>query len=650
MWSRDASSTYGLLWDYEGTAGPGYKVYNLATRTVVYSTAAIARPWSFSTYSGPDVQWSTIDHQGTLWGHDYNELVPVLISSGNYGQDPLVVHGLWTMNDQANMTAIVNGVERTTNPNASIRYMEAFKANNGTPVICWSTSWGPSGYLHNDRYCYMFFNGTITSMKPSVVTGVAFQPSQHFIQDEYGDIWNVGHQYEGATKAYFWRVFANGTSPIVGDLHTVTVAEGLPATRPLEGVYGFNPCWHGKRQGGEFVIWWEGQWNNAGTPIYDPGDVNDTFTNGLGSRYYAKINSSTWTVSTVKYFDTNLNLGSRWAEYRNPETPNSNYLLVQYQYPFEEPAATWEMYDLRDGSFTSYQPFFEDWGISVAPDSLFFLDYDLKHEPAIVITDYATTLWWIGFIPSGAITGGVNVGTALAGSVADPPPPQEVTSGGAKVIDLRDGRGDLIILGKTLTLPSSDDDTNHIPVDGSIRFNPLTGWPQLFADGAWTNLGGGGGTAVWSVADQRLLGRTSSGTGPVQQLQIGTGLALSGNTLSYTISETKPPFLTGGHTGTLSSNQKILIGFAPTVVTLSVTNTSARSLVAPTADYRLAIMRKTTGLNPVEIGSFDWTAGNKLAVTTITDPALAELDFVYLEGAAIADGALQDLAFVFRSA
>lgn len=634
MWSRDGSSTYGLLWTYDNSS---YIVYDLSTRTVAYTGADVAMPWSYSTYSGNAI-WTTIDHEGTLWGSDASEATPVLLSSANFGQGPVVAHGLFALNDQPDAAA-----------NVSPRYRHAFKDNNGNPVIFWSTSWGGNGFSHDDRMIYRYTLGDISNLRPSIETGTAFMPSQQFFQDEYGDVWNVGHEFLGATKAYFWRVFANGSSPITGDLHVVST--GMPTQRPLEGDYPpgsyFNPCWNGKRQNGDFIIWWEGQFNDTGTVTYTSGE---NFTNGLGSRYYVRVESTSWTVADVKYFDTNLLLGMRFSEARNPETPNSNYLLLQQNYPWDTPDATWEMYDLRDGSFESYLPYFGDWFSAEQQETFWFLDYDLKSsEPAIVVTDYVSELWWIGFVNSGVINPPVPVTVALAGTVADPAPvPTNILTGG-HVIDVR-GRSDLVILGKSLVLPTSIDDENHSPLDGSIRFNSDTGWPQLYANGAWTDLGGGGGDLVWEVDTNRILGRTSAGVGPVQQLTVGSDLLITANTLSYTVSEEKPPFLTGGHMGTLSANQKVLIGFAPTAVTLSSTNTSARSLVAPIGSYSLAIMRKSTGLAGVQIGSFDWTAGNKLATTTLTDPDLAELDFVYLQGASSADGALANLAFVFRAA
>ncbi len=63
----------------------------------------------------------------------------------------------------------------------------------------------------------------------------------------------------------------------------------------------------------------------------------------------------------------------------------------------------------------------------------------------------------------------------------------------AKVIDLTNSDGDLVIIGRALVLPNSFQDSAPHPLNGSLRFNPSIGAAQLFHDGAWITLGEGGG-------------------------------------------------------------------------------------------------------------------------------------------------------------
>lgn len=62
----------------------------------------------------------------------------------------------------------------------------------------------------------------------------------------------------------------------------------------------------------------------------------------------------------------------------------------------------------------------------------------------------------------------------------------------AKIIDLTQSDGDLIILGRALVLPESATDSQPNPLDGSLRFNPQIGAAQLFVGGFWHTLGGEG--------------------------------------------------------------------------------------------------------------------------------------------------------------
>lgn len=63
----------------------------------------------------------------------------------------------------------------------------------------------------------------------------------------------------------------------------------------------------------------------------------------------------------------------------------------------------------------------------------------------------------------------------------------------AKVIDLTESDGDLVILGRSLVLPSSETDSTPAPLNGAMRFNPTLARPQLFVEGVWITLGAGSG-------------------------------------------------------------------------------------------------------------------------------------------------------------
>ncbi len=63
----------------------------------------------------------------------------------------------------------------------------------------------------------------------------------------------------------------------------------------------------------------------------------------------------------------------------------------------------------------------------------------------------------------------------------------------AKVIDLTESDGDLVVLGRSIVLPSSELDSQPSPLNGALRFNPSIGKAQLFSLGAWVTLGEGTG-------------------------------------------------------------------------------------------------------------------------------------------------------------
>jgi hypothetical protein len=71
------------------------------------------------------------------------------------------------------------------------------------------------------------------------------------------------------------------------------------------------------------------------------------------------------------------------------------------------------------------------------------------------------------------------------------------------------------------------DRTGHVSKPWQLFFLSLTGGETL-ADGSVTLV------KLEPITSPRLLGRGSAGTGPVEQLTIGAGLALTGTVLSVT--------------------------------------------------------------------------------------------------------------------
>jgi hypothetical protein len=81
----------------------------------------------------------------------------------------------------------------------------------------------------------------------------------------------------------------------------------------------------------------------------------------------------------------------------------------------------------------------------------------------------------------------------------------------SRVIDVRSGGGDLVILGKALVLPASETDGTDLPLDGSIRFNPNTNAIEVYSVGSWAPLGSGsGGTAAHTHPISQITGLQSA--------------------------------------------------------------------------------------------------------------------------------------------
>lgn len=71
----------------------------------------------------------------------------------------------------------------------------------------------------------------------------------------------------------------------------------------------------------------------------------------------------------------------------------------------------------------------------------------------------------------------------------------------SKIIDVRSGGGDLVVLGKAFVLPSSDNYGTDMPMDGSLRFNPTNGDVEMAILGVWTAIQGGSGGGPIVIAD-----------------------------------------------------------------------------------------------------------------------------------------------------
>jgi hypothetical protein len=106
-----------------------------------------------------------------------------------------------------------------------------------------------------------------------------------------------------------------------------------------------------------------------------------------------------------------------------------------------------------------------------------------------------------------------------------------------------------------------------------------------------------------------LLGRSTAGTGAIEAISIGTGLSLSGGTLSNTVSAS-----TGGATviasGTLSGTSQVFTSIVATYayLVLQITGMSFSGAVTPT-------LRPSTNNG----SSYDSTAGNYSGIRTNID-------------------------------
>ena len=100
---------------------------------------------------------------------------------------------------------------------------------------------------------------------------------------------------------------------------------------------------------------------------------------------------------------------------------------------------------------------------------------------------------------------------------------------------------------------------------GTFALDTNTYLTSVSATGPITSSGGSTPTISTSMATNKLIGRSSSGTGVMEEISVGTGLSLSGGTLSSTISGTIPHANTSGtdtYTATITGVSSYIDGDA----------------------------------------------------------------------------------------
>lgn len=82
----------------------------------------------------------------------------------------------------------------------------------------------------------------------------------------------------------------------------------------------------------------------------------------------------------------------------------------------------------------------------------------------------------------------------------------------SKVIDLTNDDGDLVILGNSVVLPAPNADGPQPPLDGSIRFNTISGRVEFALGGIWSELGteGSSGGSAAPVTLSSIVGLNSA--------------------------------------------------------------------------------------------------------------------------------------------
>lgn len=244
-------------------------------------------------------------------------------------------------------------------------------------------------------------------------------------------------------------------------------------------------------------------------------------------------------------------------------------------------------------------------GIYVASTGTWTRAYDfdgdsdiIKGSRVFVIggTTNAETDWYVS-------TASPSIGSALAFTqivvdVAATPPSGSITASGYTQTTAR-------ILGRTTAGTGAIQEItvgSGLTLSAGSLTNALVAGTDYVAPGAVTTRG-------ITMSTARLLGRTTAATGAIEEITVGTGLSLSGGTLTNTVSAS-----TGGKTliasGTLSGTSQTFTSIAATYayLVLQITGMSFTAGVTPT-------VRPSTNNG----SSYDSTAGNYSGIRTNID-------------------------------
>jgi len=244
-------------------------------------------------------------------------------------------------------------------------------------------------------------------------------------------------------------------------------------------------------------------------------------------------------------------------------------------------------------------------GIYVASTGTWTRAYDFDGDSDIV---YGTRVFVIGGTTNTKTdwyvsTASPSIGSALAFTqivvtVASTPPTGSITVSGYTQSTAR-------LLGRTTAATGA---IQEISVGAGLTMaagsltNALVSGTDYVAPGSIL-------TSGLTQATARLLGRSTAGTGAIEAITIGTGLSLSGGTLSNTVSAS-----TGGATviasGTLSGTSQVFTSIVATYayLVLQITGMSFSGAVTPT-------LRPSTNNG----SSYDSTAGNYSGIRTNID-------------------------------
>lgn len=664
----ETCGNYALGAEENGSGVPLYLIWNVATRSIVAEHTG--NPvWSDPTLpkTTGNAVWVAVDSTGTLWGFDDADTSlgenyqPVVLSKSLGGA--VVSHGTFLL-----------AVEEDQNHFRG----SAFTTPAGTVFVWDATVYTGAGCII--RYIH---NGTITALISGNETGVAMDFTGAF-QDPWGDIWCAGTSRFTSpnTSLTFWRIFSGGgASPISGDVHTVS---GLPASGladPGIASFIFTPA-------GKIVCKW------AETIEMTAAETAKLMV----------IDTTSWTATVhsiptavAGYTPTSVSLAGGAMVTPQRYLP---YIINTVEPSPTSPYGFLGLIDLVTFEAVQFPNDVSSWGLDV--DDSFVLLWDETHMSFVAATPSTSTTVWLAFAASsannGTIAAAVTVQPQLSASTPsgptapvivqaylygkahartfatinasfnanfsanikavtyDPPPPplraidtivRNKPKGGrmAKIIDVRRAGGDVTVLGKALVLPSSSTDGPVEPMEGSIRFNPEINKLELYFDTSWHTLEGGAAPAL-SMSPNRILGRTTTGTGQPQEIVVGEGLLLSSGILSSSLTTASFYPNRGTKRGILGNSAVIPLGLVAMTSTVSATWTCAQALVAATASCRVTIMKQTGSNAPVVVGYFDWVSGGTRANLTLLNPSLTAKDVLWLTGPTIGDSTLAHFAFL----